>query len=117
MNALLIVCGLGFISLLSEILNIKKGLHVVIVLGLIAAALTAAGDWNNTARYFSNMLIFDQFAIAFSCLIISVAIAWFFIARAYFVGDSHQTDRTALVAFTIVGGIMMVSFHNMAILF
>ena len=42
MNALLIVCGLGFISLLSEILNFKKGLHAVVIAGLIAAALTVA---------------------------------------------------------------------------
>ncbi|HEX6227100.1 MAG TPA: NADH-quinone oxidoreductase subunit N [Chryseolinea sp.] len=117
MNALLIVCGLGFISLLSEIFNLKKGLHVVVVLGLIGAALTFVGDLNVTTRYFSNMLIFDRFSVVFSSLIITVAAAWFCIARSYFVGDTHQTDRTALVAFTVVGGIMMVSFHNMAILF
>jgi len=117
MNALLIVCGLGFISLLSEILNFKKGLYAVVIAGLIAAALMVARDWNSTALYFNDMLIFDQFAIAFSCLITAVAAAWFCIAPTYFIGDSHQTDRTALVAFTIVGAIMMVSFNNMAILF
>ena len=117
MNALLIVCGLGFVSLLSEIINFKKGLHTIVIVGLIAAALTVAQDWNSTAHYFNNMLIFDQFSIAFSCLIMIVAAAWFCLAPAYFIGDTHQTDRTALVAFTIVGGIMMVSFHNMTILF
>ena len=75
MTALLIVCGLGFISLLSEILNFKKVLHAVVTAGLIAAALTVAGDWGDTALYFNNMLIFDQFAIAFSCLIMAVAAA------------------------------------------
>jgi len=117
MNALLIVCGLGFISLLSEILNFKKGLHAIVIAGLIAAALMVVRDWNSAAHYFNDMLIFDQFAIAFSCLIMAVAAAWFCLAPSYFIGDSHQTDRTALVAFTIVGGIMMVSFNNMAILF
>ena len=66
MNALLIVCGLGFISLLSEIFNFKKGLHAVIVLGLIAAAVVVVSDFNDTGHYFNNMLIFDQFAIAYS---------------------------------------------------
>jgi NADH-quinone oxidoreductase subunit N len=117
MNALLIVCGLGFISLLSEIFNFKKGLQVVIVFGLIAAAVVVVSDFNVTSHYFNNMLIFDQFAIAYSCLIISIAACWFCIAQSFFVGDSHQTDRTALVAFTIVGGIMMVAFHNLAVLF
>ncbi len=73
MNALLIVCGLGFISLLSEILNFKKGLHAVVIAGLIAAALIVVRDWDSAAHYFNDMLIFDEFAIAFSCLIIAVA--------------------------------------------
>src|SRR5687767_14836878 len=109
MNALLIVCGLGFVSLLSEIINFKKGLHSVVIAGLLAAALMVGQDWNATAHYFNGMLIFDHFSIAFSCLIMIVAAAWFSLAPAYFIGDTHQTDRTALVAFTIVGGIMMVS--------
>ena len=57
MNALLIVCGLGFVSLLSEIINFKKGLHTIVIAGLIAAGLMVAQDWNTAAYYFNNMLI------------------------------------------------------------
>jgi len=117
MNALLIVCGLGFVSLLAEIINFKKGLHVLIILGLIGAVVMVVKDWNSPLHYFNNMVAFDQFSMAFTCLIIVVAVAWFCISSPYFINQSHQTDRTALVVFTIVGAIMMVSFHNMAMLF
>lgn len=117
MNALLFVCGLGFVSLLAEIANLKKYLHVAIIAGLLAAGVMLALDWNSTALYFNQMLIFDPFALAFTALILGTSFFWFFISSQYFVGNHHQTDRSALVVFTMVGGIMMVSFHNMAMLF
>jgi NADH-quinone oxidoreductase subunit N len=117
MNALLIVCGLGFISLVAEIINLKKGLHIAIILGLIVAVATVISDWNTSATFFNKMLVFDPFSVAFTSLIIVVGIFWFCLASPFFIGESHQTDRTALTVFTMVGGIMMVSFHNMAILF
>src|SRR5688500_1382399 len=117
MNALLIVCGLGFFSLLAEIINAKKVLHVVLILGLIAAGIAAVIEWDNASIHFNSMLIFDRFSTAFSTLILVIAVFWFAISSSYFIGDTHQTDRSALVIFTLAGGIMMISFHNMAMLF
>src|SRR5688572_16690388 len=117
MNALLIVCGLGFLSLLAEIINAKKVLHVLLILGLIAAGVAAVLEWDNTSVHFNSMLIFDRFSISFSTLILIVTVFWFAISSPYFIGDTHQTDRSALVIFTLAGGIMMISFHNMAMLF
>lgn len=117
MNALLLVCGLGFISLLAEITNFKKYLHVAMIAGIVAATIALSMDWNSTQLYFNKMLIFDPFSLAFTALILGTSLFWFFISSQYFVGNPHQTDRSALIVFTIAGGIMMVSFHNMAILF
>jgi len=117
MNALLIVCGLGFVSLVAEIVNFKKGLHALIIAGLVAAAAIVIKDTSASSHYFSNMLVFDQFSVVFTGLIIIVAISWLCISAPYFINQSHQTDRTALVIFTLVGGIMMVSFQNLAMLF
>jgi NADH-quinone oxidoreductase subunit N len=117
MNALLIVCGLAFLSLIAEIINVRKGLYIITSIGLLAAAIVVALDWNLTLHHFNDMLVFDNFSIAFTALIVVVAFFWFAISGDYFVGQSHQTDRSALVVFTVVGGIMMVSFYNMAMLF
>ena len=117
MNALLIVCGLAFLALIAEIVNARKILHVAIILGLLAAGVVLALDWNLDLRHFNDMLVFDNFAIAFTALILAVSFFWFCLSSEYFIGQSHQTDRTALIIFTIAGGIMMVSFHNMSMLF
>jgi NADH-quinone oxidoreductase subunit N len=74
-------------------------------------------DWDATLLYFNDMLIFDQFSLVFTALIIMVSFFWFCTSSSYFVGHVHQTDRSALAIFTMAGGIMMVAFHNMAMLF
>ncbi|HKZ66637.1 MAG TPA: NADH-quinone oxidoreductase subunit N [Chitinophagaceae bacterium] len=117
MNALIIICGLGFMSLLAEITNLKRGLHTAIIIGLVLAAVLLVMDWNSSIHYYSDMLVFDNFSIVFAALILVVAVFWFCISETYFLKQPHQTDRSALVVFTIAGGIMMVSFHNMAMLF
>lgn len=117
MNALLVVCSLGFISLISEVVNVKKGLHLLIIVGLLVALALVVVEPEMPGHYFSNMLVFDKFAMAMTALMIVTAAFWFSLSANYFLGQSHQTDRSALILFCMVGGIMMLSFHNMAILF
>jgi NADH-quinone oxidoreductase subunit N len=117
MNALLVVCSLGFISLISEVVNLKKGLHPLIIVGLLLALVFVVLEPEIPGYYFSNMLVFDKFAIALTGLMVVTAAFWFSISGNYFLGQSHQTDRSALILFCMVGGIMMLSFHNMTVLF
>ena len=119
MNALYIVCGLGLTALLAEVFNFRKFiLGLLIILGLAAAITVIVLDWGTSVSYFTNMVVFDSFALAFSILIIAITILWFWMAQDYFNQDAdHYTDRASLVLFTVAGGILMVSFNNMAILF
>jgi NADH-quinone oxidoreductase subunit N len=117
MNALYVVCGLGFLSLLAEIANLKRGLIWVIAVGLAGSVVWLSSAWGMNHAYFHDMLIFDDFAIAFTSLIIIVSIFWFWMAKDYFSGQSHETDRSALVLFALTGAIIMTSFGNMAMLF
>lgn len=118
MNALYIVCGLGLTALLAEVFNIRKILAVLIIVGLAAAIGVTVPEWGSSISYFTNMVVFDDFALSFSVLIISLTILWFWMAQDYFNQDKeHFTDRASLILFTVVGAILMVSFNNMAILF
>lgn len=118
MNALYIVCGLGLTALLAEVFNIRKVVGVLVIVGLVAAIGVTAMEWGTSIAYFTNMVVFDDFALAFSVLIMSVTILWFWMAQDYFSQDKeHYTDRASLILFTVVGGILMVAFNNMAILF
>ena len=117
MNALLVICGLGVFSLLAEVFNLKKWTTIISVSGLIVAFAFVILDWRSISYYYHGMVFFDHFSLAFSGLILLVSIFWFWMSRAYFTGDEHRTDKSALILFVIVGAILMVSFNNMAILF
>jgi NADH-quinone oxidoreductase subunit N len=117
MNALLVICGLGIISLVAEVANFKKWLITVIMLGLVSAAALVVLDWNTGGHYYHDMLVFDNFSLAFTGLITVVSILWFWMAGDYFKTEFHKTDRAALVVFAVAGGVLMISFNNMAMLF
>ena len=66
MNALFLLCGLGIISLLAEIVNVRKGLAVVLMLGLGASVFLLSREWNTSTGYYNNMVVLDNFSIAFA---------------------------------------------------
>ena len=104
-------------SLLAEIFNIKRFLFPVVILGLIASALALVLDWNEGTAYFSNMLTFDNYAVAFSITLSLVALLWFLMSKDYFQNNTHITDHFALILFSLVGAVFMVSYSNLAMLF
>ncbi len=117
MNALYVICGLGVVSLLAEIANLKRWLVVVLTIGIAGAAGLAMMEWNTTGHYFSDMVVFDNFSLAITALICILGVLWFWMAYGYFHNEAHLTDQTALVLFALAGAIMMASFNNMAMLF
>jgi len=117
MNAVYVLSGLGIFSLLAEILNFRKILFPVVILGLLATAALFAFDWGTSLQYYSNMLTFDNYAIAFSTAISVISVLWFFMSRDYFQNNTHVTDHFALVLFALVGAVFMVSYSNLAMLF
>jgi NADH-quinone oxidoreductase subunit N len=117
MNALYILCGLGILSLMSEVLNFKKWLLPIVFIGLAAAAGAALIDWNNSTNAFGNMVVFDHFALAFTALICIIAFFWFWMAHSYFDNRAHLTDQSALILFSLVGAVILTAVNNMAMLF
>lgn len=117
MNALLVICGLGIAALAAEIANLKKWLTAFVMIGLLVAMVTIFADFGTSSMHFSEMLLFDNFSLAFSGLIVVTTVFWFWLANDYFKLQQHITDRTSLVLFTVAGAIIMTSFNNMAMLF
>ncbi|HEY9049834.1 MAG TPA: NADH-quinone oxidoreductase subunit N [Ohtaekwangia sp.] len=121
MNALFVITGLGIVSLLAEFGNLKRWLTAFVIIGMIAAVGLAVADWihhgDEATMYFSNMLVFDNLALAFTILIGLATIIWFWLSADYFATQTHRTDRTSLVVFAVVGSVIMSSFNNMAMLF
>lgn len=117
MNAVYILSGLGIVSLLAEIFSFRKILFPIVLLGLLVASALLLMDWNTAISHYSNMLTFDNYAIAFSTGISVIAFLWFLMSRDYFENNTHVTDHFALVLFSLVGAVFMVSYSNLAMLF
>ena len=66
MKSIIILSGLGVLSLLSEIFNFKKWLMPFVIIGLMAAIGFAFKDWNTNIHYFNHMLVFDNAALGFT---------------------------------------------------
>ena len=117
MNALYIICALGILSLVSEILNFKKWLLPIVMGGLPIAVVVAILDWNSTTHLFGNMVLFDHFTLAFTILICVVAFFWFWMTYPYFSNNVCLTDHVSLVLFALVGAVLLTAINNMAMLF
>ncbi len=116
MKALLLLSSLGVIALLAEIFSFKKWLYPIVLLGLSITFVLNGFDWNTNHVYY-KMMQFDNYAVAFTAVIIVVAFLWFLMAEGFFKEESNQTDHFALILFSLVGAVLMVSYTNMAMLF
>jgi NADH-quinone oxidoreductase subunit N len=116
MKALILLSSLGVIALLAEIFSFKKLLYPVVLLGLIATFIFNASDWNTDIVYY-KMMEFDNYAVAFTSVIILISFLWFLMAEGFFQEETNKTDHFVLVLFAMVGAVMMVSYTNMSMLF
>lgn len=117
MNAFYIICGLGIFSLIAEIINLRKPLILLLMLGIAVALFFVVQDWGTTQSYFSDMLLFDSFSIAFSALLCVVTFFWFWSAQSFFQNSEHITDRASLILFSLTGAILMTCFNSLVMLF
>jgi NADH-quinone oxidoreductase subunit N len=117
MLQIFLLAGLGILAMLSEVVNFKKFLPTIAKVVAITAASMSIMHWGSDISWFGNMLRDDNFAQAF-ILITSILFAiWLFIADDMFADHSSIADYISLASFAMVGGFMIVSFTNLAILF
>ena len=86
MIALFIICGLGILAMISEILKFKQLLFPVVILGVAGALVANVLEWNNpvSISYFENMISFTKPSLVFSSVILVTVLLWFVLAREYF---------------------------------
>lgn len=119
MNTLFIIAGVGVLALVAEIINLKRWLTVFVAAGLAASLvfLPFNIDHITPGTAFNNMMLFDGRAVVFTWLIVVVAILWLWMQGGFLREGTHQTDKTSLVIFVVLGAIIMTAFGNMAMLF
>lgn len=116
MKELLLISGLGVLALLSGLINLKRILMPLVLLGLLVNIGLCIMDWNSNEDIY-GMLKLDNFALAFTIIFSIISILWFISATDYFNDENNFSDHFSLVLFTLTGGFLLVSFTNMVMLF
>jgi NADH-quinone oxidoreductase subunit N len=117
MTTLIILSALGMVTLLSEIFGYKKIMLPIVFAGLSIALAASIYDWNSGKHYLNEMMIVDNYSIAFTSLMIAVTIIWFILSPRFFHEPSSRIDHFSLIIFALIGAQLMTSFGNMIMLF
>jgi len=118
MNTLIAITALGVLTLLFEILNFRKAIVPITIIGLLAILGLTYAEFNTPASYHNNMIVVSKFSASFSALFIVLTI--FLVALAHDFYEDHQTkisDFIAIKIFLLAGAVAMVSFGNLAMFF
>ena len=118
MNTLIAITGLGIFCLLFEILNLRKAIVPVTIIGLLGVLALNYYEFGSTESYYYNMITVSKFSTAFSSLFIVLTI--FLVALSHNFYENHPTkisDFVAIKIFLLAGGVAMVSFGNLAMFF
>ncbi len=118
MNVLISLTILGMLAMFGGIFKLRRMLMPVMVLGMIAVIILDLYAWNSNAHLFNNMMVFDNYAIAFSavCFVgaIFTLLFYFFIHGE---NEHHYPEVYSLIIFSLAGAVVMVSFNNLLMLF
>lgn len=119
MNALITLSILAIVVLYLGLYKAKNALLPVTLLGLAGALALSILEWNSGASpIYSGMMLFDNFAVAFSSICIISTMLILLISKDYFEQISeHVAEYYTIILFALVGILIMVSFHNLSMLF
>ncbi len=119
MGTLISISVLAVVILYLGLYQLKKALLPVTVIGLIIAAGFAVAQWNTIATpIYSGMILIDHYAIAFSVITILSTVLIVLLSKDYFERISeHVAEYYAIILFSLAGIIVMVSYHNLTMLF
>ena len=117
MLQIFILAGLGVLAMLSEVLGFRKIMSWIVGLGITTTIATTIIHFHDYNNWFNNMLSDDSFSQPIILFTSIILLLWFLLFRNIFKDEKNTTDFLTLVCFAVVGGFMMVSFTNLAILF
>jgi len=116
MKELLLLSSLGVFALIAEMLNIRKLIYPLVIIGLLLNIGLCVNDFGQNELVY-GMLKLDRIALTFTILFSFIAILWFTFARDYFIDETNLSDHFALVLFSLVGVFILTSYTHLVMLF
>jgi NADH-quinone oxidoreductase subunit N len=118
MNTLIAIIGLGVLCLLFEIIDLRKAIIPVTIIGLLAVLGLNISEFNSPESYYNNMIIVSKFSTAFSGLFIILTVFLITLGHKFYEHQQSKiSDFVAIKIFLLAGAVAMVSFGNLAMFF
>lgn len=117
MNTLITIAAIGIITMIADIIRLRQIILPAVITGLIVASGLAIMDWESNVRYFNDMMYFDNIAIGFSVLVVTISLIWFIMAADSIRTENSLSDITAITIFSLAGAVVMISYANLTMLF
>jgi NADH-quinone oxidoreductase subunit N len=118
MKAIILTSVLGILAMISEIIGIRKWITTIVLVALAGIIGINILDFNKPEIYY-GMLTVDHYSVIFSTILLGITFVWFLLSQTYFSEENgaNPSDQSALILFATVGGLLLVSFNNLSLLF
>lgn len=118
MNTLIALAGLAVLILVLEIINLRKTIVPLTILGLLGALGITICDFETNASFYNNMIVVNQTNMVWSSLFIVLTI--FLVAMSHDFYQTHYdkiSDYVSLKIFLLIGAVSMITFGNLTMFF
>lgn len=118
MNTLIALASLAVLILVLEIINLRKTIVPLTLIGLLVALGFNICDYGTTASFFNNMIVVNKTTTLFNSLFIILTFFIVALGHSFYKEQSDKiSDFTSLKIFLLIGAYCMVSFGNLVMFF
>ena len=123
MTSIILLSVFGIVNLFLGFMRSNRLLLPVTLLLLLAVFGLNTLEWNRTGNYLgqsylNNMLVVDNFAVAFTGIVVLTALVLLPFSRSYVANqEANLAEYYSLLLFSLVGAIMMVGYNHLLMLF
>ena len=118
MSTLIALASLAVLILVLEIINLRKAIVPLTLMGLLVALGLNINDFDTVQSFYNNMIVVNNSTVLFNGLFI--VLTFFIVALGQSFYKEHYdkiSDYTSLKIFLLIGAYCMVSFGNMVMFF
>jgi NADH-quinone oxidoreductase subunit N len=118
MNVLISTTVTGILLLYIGLTKKKTAIALTAVAGMLVTIFLSVSEWGLATSYFHDMVIFDNYSVAFNTSMLIITTIIFLFGFDYYARmENYVAEQYALMVFSLTGAFLMTSFSNLIILF
>ncbi|WKW46245.1 NADH-quinone oxidoreductase subunit N [Myroides sp. JBRI-B21084] len=118
MSTLIALASLAVLILVLEIINLRKTIVPLTLIGLLVALGINIGDYNTVESFYNNMIVVNKSTVLFNALFIVITFFIVALGQSFYKEQYDKiSDYTSLKIFLLIGAYCMVSLGNLVMFF